>query len=149
MMSTEGCKYLWPALENARQYPDHVWVLSQRAHGSSSVSCLTLSHVPPGCRRAAAWHRKEGRAWSHVLAGSPSRHRKCLVVEVEGGWVTGYRHSLPHSLTPSPTTTPPFSSSPQSISNAFLQSNNKRSNSISSTVRPCEISFASPGLCGL
>lgn len=40
----------------------------------------------------------------------------------------------------------PFSSSPQSISNAFLQSSNKQGNSISSTVRPCEISFASLGL---
>lgn len=38
---------------------------------------------------------------------------------------------------------PPFSSSPQSISDAFLHSSNKRPNSISSTVRPCEISFAS------
>lgn len=50
--------------------------------------------------------------------------------------VRGCRHSLQD---------PPsaFSSVPQCISNAFLQYSNKRGNSISSTVRPCEISFAS------
>lgn len=39
----------------------------------------------------------------------------------------------------------PFSPAPQSISDAFHHSSNKRGNSISSTVGPCEISFASPG----
>lgn len=75
-----------------------------------------------------------------VWAESPARLRKC---PVEGGGVRVWQAD-PSSPTSPPS---PFSPSPQSISNAFLQSSNKRGNWISSTVRPCEISFASRGLC--
>lgn len=78
------------------------------------------------------------------LAGSPVSLRKCPEEEEGAGGLEGRAtHPL---LTPNPSHPPsPFSPTPQSISDAFLHSGNKRGNSISSTVGPCEISFACPG----
>ncbi|KAG7243557.1 hypothetical protein INR49_011114 [Caranx melampygus] len=112
---------------------------------------LRPSPVSPGCRRAAAWHW--GELWSDHLAGSPARLRKCpwcgeeekevveeLVVEEEGGQgvqaltpacsITPLHPTPPHH--PSPLS---FSSSPQSISNAFHRSSNKQVSGISDAER--------------
>lgn len=105
-------------------------------------SCFILNgSLVSSCRHAAAWHQggKETRgltAWHGARPHSGSVHREEEEEEEDGGTGRGAGYIPPPS---------PFSLTPQSISNAFLRSGNKRGNSISSTVGPCEISFASPG----
>lgn len=107
-------------------------------------SCFIINgSLVSSCRHAAAWHQggRETRgltAWHTARPHSGSVHRE-EEEEEDGGMGAGYIPPPP----PSPPS--PFSLTPQSISNAFLRSGNKRGNSISSTVGPCEISFASPG----